>query len=73
MEDYKIKTFVAGGGVSANYRFREMMQREAMYKDIKLYFPPMGLCSDNAAMIAGLGYRLYKKGIKAQLDMTVRV
>lgn len=73
MEDYKIKTFVAGGGVSANSRFREMMQREAMYKDIKLYFPPMGLCSDNAAMIAGLGYRLYKKGIKAQLDMTVRV
>ena len=73
MEGYKIKTFVVGGGVSANSRFREMMQREAMYKDIKLYFPLMGLCSDNAAMIAGLGYRLYKKGIKAQLDMTVRV
>jgi N6-L-threonylcarbamoyladenine synthase len=73
MELYKIKSFVVGGGVSANSRFREMMQREARYKDFKLYFPPMGLCSDNAAMIAGLGYRLYKKGIKAQLDITARV
>jgi N6-L-threonylcarbamoyladenine synthase len=73
MEKYKIKSFVTGGGVSANSRFREMMQREAKYKDFELYFPPMGLCSDNAAMIAGLGYRLYKKGIRARLDMTVRV
>ncbi len=73
MEKYKIKSFVVGGGVSANSRFREMMQREAMYKDFKLYFPPLGLCSDNAAMIAGLGYRLYKKGIKASLDITARI
>lgn len=73
LESYNIKSLVVGGGVSANSRFREMMQREAMYKDLRLYFPPMGLCSDNAAMTAGLGYRLYKKGIKAQLDMTVRV
>ncbi|MCX5692181.1 MAG: tRNA (adenosine(37)-N6)-threonylcarbamoyltransferase complex transferase subunit TsaD [Candidatus Omnitrophica bacterium] len=73
MDKYKIKTLVIGGGVSANSRFREMMQREAKYKDFKLYFPPMSLCSDNAAMTAGLGYKLYKKGIKAQLDMTVRV
>ncbi|MDP2981577.1 MAG: tRNA (adenosine(37)-N6)-threonylcarbamoyltransferase complex transferase subunit TsaD [Candidatus Omnitrophota bacterium] len=73
MEKYKIKSFAVGGGVSANSRFREMMQREAKYKDFKLYFPPLGLCSDNAAMIAGLGYRLYKKGIKASLDITARV
>jgi N6-L-threonylcarbamoyladenine synthase len=73
MEEYKIKTLVIGGGVSANSRFREMMKREAVYKDLKAYFPPMNLCSDNAAMTAGLGYRLYKKGIKTQLDMTVRI
>lgn len=73
MENHRINAFVTGGGVSANSRFREMMQREAMYRDFKLYFPPMGLCSDNAAMTAGLGYRLYKKGIKAQMNMTVRV
>jgi N6-L-threonylcarbamoyladenine synthase len=73
MEKYKIKALVVGGGVSANSRFREMMKREAMYKDLEVYFPPMNLCSDNAAMTAGLGYRLYKKGVKTQLDMTVRI
>ena len=73
MERYKIKSFAVGGGVRANSRFREMMKREARYKDFKLYFPPLGLCSDNAAMIAGFGYRLYKKGIKASLDITARV
>lgn len=73
MEKYKIKSFAVGGGVSANSRFRDLMQREARYKDFKLYFPPLDLCSDNAAMIAGLGYRLYKKGTIAQLDITARI
>jgi len=73
MERYKIKSFVAGGGVSANSRFREMMQREAKYKDFKLYFPPMYLCSDNAAMTAGLGYRLYKQGVRSSLNVTARM
>lgn len=73
MEKYKIKSFAVGGGVSANSRFRNIMQREAKYKDFKLYFPPLALCSDNAAMVAGLGYRLYKKGGRASLEMTARV
>ncbi|MDP2920928.1 MAG: tRNA (adenosine(37)-N6)-threonylcarbamoyltransferase complex transferase subunit TsaD [Candidatus Omnitrophota bacterium] len=60
METHKIKSLVVGGGVSANSRLREMMQREARYRGLKLYFPPLSLCSDNAAMVAGLGYRLYK-------------
>ncbi len=70
LEKYKIKSFVVGGGVSANSRFREMMQREAMYRNYNLYFPPLNLCSDNAAMTAGLAYRLYKKGDRAPLEMT---
>ncbi|MFA5388942.1 MAG: tRNA (adenosine(37)-N6)-threonylcarbamoyltransferase complex transferase subunit TsaD [Candidatus Omnitrophota bacterium] len=73
MERYAIKTIVIGGGVSANSRFREMMQREAAYKGLELYFPPMKLCSDNAAMTAGIGYRLYKKGSRAPLNITVNI
>jgi N6-L-threonylcarbamoyladenine synthase len=64
MERYKIKSLVVGGGVSANSRFREMMQREARYGGLKLYFPPLSLCSDNAVMVAGFGYRVYKKSVK---------
>ncbi len=73
LEKYKIKSFVTGGGVSANSRFREMMKREARYRDFELYFPPLELCSDNAAMVAGLGYRLFKLGAKTALDITARV
>ena len=66
MEERDLKTLVIGGGVSANSRFREMLAREAMFRDLRIYFPPLELCSDNAAMVAGLAYRLHKlnrKGI----------
>ena len=72
-EEHKIKSLVIGGGVSANSRLREMMQREARYRNFKLYFPPLSLCSDNAAMVAGLGYRLYKKGVRSLLNITARI
>ena len=73
MEKYKIKSLVIGGGVSANSRLREMITREAFFNKFKVYFRPLGLCSDNGAMVAGLGYRLYKKGIETPLDITAYV
>ena len=69
MEERDIKTLVIGGGVSANSRFREMIKEKSMLKNFRAYFPPLSLCSDNAAMIAGLAYRMYKKGIVAELDI----
>ena len=66
MEKHNLRTLVIGGGVSANSRFREMFAREAMFRDLKIYFPPIELCSDNAAMVAGLAYRL--KGEKVNVD-----
>jgi len=73
LEKYKLKALVVGGGVSANSRFREMIKRQAMFKDFKVYFPGLQLCSDNAAMVAGLAYRLYNKGVRSKLDITARV
>jgi len=72
MEKCSIKTLVVGGGVSANSRFREMIKRESMFRDFKVYFPPLALCTDNAAMVAGLAYKLYKKGITSSLDITAQ-
>ena len=62
MEQHNLKTLVIGGGVSANSRFREMLAREAMFRGLKIFFPPLELCSDNAAMVAGLAYRLQGEG-----------
>ncbi|MFC1621707.1 tRNA (adenosine(37)-N6)-threonylcarbamoyltransferase complex transferase subunit TsaD [Candidatus Omnitrophota bacterium] len=73
LEKHKLKTLVVGGGVSANSRFREMIAREAMFRDLKVYFPPLQLCSDNAAMVAGLAYHLHKKGALAPLDITANI
>ncbi len=50
-----------------------MIKKEAKLKGFGLYFPVQGLCSDNAAMIAGLAYRLHKKGIESKLDITARL
>jgi len=54
-----IKTVVAGGGVTANSYMRSSL--EAMW-DVKCYYPSLELCTDNAAMIAGIGYQYLKEG-----------
>lgn len=58
-EDYGLKTIVAGGGVAANSYLR---QKLGSLPGVDVYFPPMVLCADNAAMIAGLGYHLLIRG-----------
>lgn len=63
-ERNKINTLVVGGGVSANKYLRGRFEHEAGSRQgFKVYFPPPDLSLDNAAMIAGLGYQLFKKGI----------
>jgi N6-L-threonylcarbamoyladenine synthase len=67
----KVKRLVIGGGVAANNRLRERFCREAAQKDIKCYFPSQELCLDNAAMVAGLGYQLFRKGYRSGLGLSV--
>ncbi|VAX35523.1 N(6)-L-threonylcarbamoyladenine synthase [hydrothermal vent metagenome] len=55
---FKTPTIVVGGGVAANSALRKVLVEEAGKENIKVYFPPLSLCLDNAAMIAGLGYHL---------------
>lgn len=53
-----LNTLVVGGGVSLNFRLREKLTNECNKFKISTYFPSRALCMDNAAMVAGLGYRL---------------
>ncbi len=50
---YRRNRIVASGGVAANKYLRRRLASE---NDIDAFFPDLSLCTDNAAMIAGLGY-----------------
>lgn len=58
-----------GGGVVRNLRIREALGRSLKKQGVKVYFPQSALCQDNAAMVAGLGYHLYRKGLVANLNL----
>jgi N6-L-threonylcarbamoyladenine synthase len=49
--DFDLKTIAVGGGVAANSGLRHHMQEAAEEHGIKVLFPPLKLCTDNAAMI----------------------
>lgn len=49
--DYGLNTIAVGGGVAANRGLREQLQAAAAPYNIKVMFPPMKFCTDNAAMI----------------------
>ena len=50
------KKLVISGGVSANFRLREKLDALALEAGVKVFYPELKLCTDNAAMIASAGY-----------------
>ena len=62
------KTFVIAGGVAANLRIRENLTELAKEKKFSYIFPPINLCSDNAAMIAWAGIERYKINLIDNLE-----
>lgn len=65
----KSRSVIIAGGVAANGRFRELMEESI---PLKSYFPPLRYCSDNAAMIAALGYHELRRdpSLARATDMT---
>lgn len=57
--DTGMRRVVAGGGVAANSYLRARLAAES---GLDVIFPSLALCTDNAAMVAGLGFQLYSKG-----------
>ncbi len=67
-QKYGCRTLVFGGGVTNNKQLRKMVAEKA--PNLQALWPPVGLCLDNAAMIAGLGYHCYlKRGSGDSLDL----
>lgn len=64
-----ITAITVAGGVAANRELRERLTSEAEKRGWRFVAPPMDLCTDNAAMIAGLGTELYRLGRTSGLDL----
>ena len=60
------------GGVAANLQIRAAFRRRGEAGGIRIDVPRVGLCTDNAAMIAGLGFVHYRRGECAPLDQPAR-
>ncbi len=63
-KDYRVKTIMLGGGVSANEALRGQFKVQSEKLKVNLYIPPKNLCTDNAAMVAMAGYLHWPKGKK---------
>ncbi len=54
--EYNLNKICVAGGVAANSYLRAKITEEATKHNIQVFVPPIVLCTDNAAMIACLGY-----------------
>ena len=69
IEDTGLRTVVAGGGVAANSYLRRELGARAAEKGLTVRFPPLQLCGDNGAMVAGLGCRFLERGDRSGFDL----
>jgi N6-L-threonylcarbamoyladenine synthase len=56
-KEYKVETISVVGGVSANSELRKRLEETSKKNDLKVFMPKLYLCTDNAAMVAGLAYK----------------
>ena len=64
----KKNIFVIAGGVASNLSIRKNLTEVAKEKNFISIFPPINLCSDNAAMIAWAGIERYKINLTDSLE-----
>lgn len=63
-KEKKVKHILLAGGVAANSLLRKQLSERAEQEGMKLLYPSMRLCTDNAAMIAEAAYYKIQNGGK---------
>jgi N6-L-threonylcarbamoyladenine synthase len=67
----QVSTITLSGGVAANSSLRATLIEQTRQQGLTVYYPPPVLCTDNGAMIAGVGYHLWQQGVRDGLDLGV--
>jgi N6-L-threonylcarbamoyladenine synthase len=70
--DLGVRQVLLAGGVAANKPLRERLRADLAPLDIRLSYPPIAFCTDNAAMIAAAAYFHLRHGERSPLDLDVR-
>lgn len=66
---FKTKQIILAGGVAANNSLRREIKEKADLLNIKVFYPSIFLCTDNAAMVASAGYYKFKENKKSSLNL----
>lgn len=69
VKETNINKIALAGGVSANSYIRKAFKELEEKENIKIYYPELKLCTDNAAMIASAGYYNFLKGNFSDLKL----
>jgi N6-L-threonylcarbamoyladenine synthase len=64
-----VRRIAVGGGVACNTRLRQKLSSAGARAGLECFFPAPRFCTDNAAMIAGLGYHLLRAGRASDLTL----
>ena len=65
-----VGSVVLAGGVACNSRLRQLSEERIRNEGINVFMPSPALCTDNAAMIATLGYHMYADSRISTLDIS---
>lgn len=71
-KEFSMTKIAIAGGVSANSALRERLTIMSKENNLEFYYPPMELCTDNAAMIGSAGYYEYISGYKSDLNLNAK-
>lgn len=70
-QEFQVKQVLLAGGVAANLSLRSRLEQELAPLAIRLTYPPIEFCTDNAAMIASAAFFHLSRGERNELDLDV--
>lgn len=67
-KEYNVNNISVGGGVAANSRLREKLNDACSESGLSCHWPSLEFCTDNAAMIAAVGFWQWQNNYESQLN-----